>query len=175
MTVAGVLSRIPLAGRVWLALPVQAAAAGAVFFVLGFVMTVIGSLYDGVISFIGYLLVPAILSTATVGIVVVLGLPLRIVPRLREWWTSHGGWFLGAGVVSFVVLLLSYVIGDAGPVLIAPSVGDPGGEVYGPDWRLFLPGWFVLAMSVTHFWWPRAWRPRASRRAANTAVPVHSA
>lgn len=159
MSVAGVLSRIPKAGRVWLTLPLQAAAAGIVVFIVGFAMTLVGSLYDGVISVIGYLLAPVILSVTTVGIAVVLGLPLRIFRRLRDWWTSHGGWFLGAGVVAFLTLVLSYFLGDAGPIQIPPSEGNPGGTVYGPDWRLFLPGWFVLAFSIVHFWWPRTWRP----------------
>ena len=153
----------------------QAAAAGVVFFVLGFVMTVVGSLYDGVISLIGYFVAPAILSTASVGIVLVLGLPLRIVRRLRDWWTSHGGWFLGAGAVAFLTLLLSYFLGDAGPVQIPPSDGDPGGTVYGPDWGLFLPGWFVLAFSIVHFWWPKTWRSSSVRSAPGDRATARDA
>ena len=175
MGVTGVLSRIPRAGRVWLALPVQAAAAGIVFCILGFVMTLVGSLYDGVISLIGYILAPVILSVTTVGIVVVVGLPLRIIRRLRDWWTSHGGWFLGAGLAGFLTLVLSYFLGDAGPIQIPPSGGDPGGTVYGPDWRLFLPGWFVLAFSIVHFWWPRTWRASARRTAPGGSAPARDA
>jgi hypothetical protein len=147
----------------WWSLPGHALLAGAALFVAGFVFTLLGSPYDGILSWLGYVIWPAVMTVVSVPIVVALGLPLRIARPLRRWWMTHGGWLDALATVGLGVLVLSYFVDLAGPIHQPAGYGQPAFTVYAPDWRLFVVGWFFMGFGLAHAWWPFSWRTSAGR------------
>ncbi|AVL97779.1 MULTISPECIES: hypothetical protein [Microbacterium] len=103
----------------------------------------------------------AVFSTPLTILAFLAGLPLRIVPRARRWWFRHAGWFFALFGVAAGGLLLSYVVGEAGPVRYAQS-GWPVSDGYVPDARLFVPSLAVLAFATMHLRLPPRRKPKAA-------------
>jgi hypothetical protein len=101
----------------------------------------------------------AVFSTPLTILPFVAGLPLRVSPRARRWWFRHAWWFFTLFGLAVGGMLLSYVLGDAGPVHNAEA-DLPLTDGYVPDARLFVPSLVVLAFATMHLRLPARGRPR---------------
>ncbi|MDR6614090.1 hypothetical protein [Leifsonia sp. 1010] len=142
----------------------QSALTLAVMGSTGLVICIAAGSYDGIPSMIGWLMLSAAAAFVTTVIVMVGGLPLRLIPRARNFWWAHAG--------------LAFVWMSAGAVLIVGSLvlaartaisDDFGGrfDVLEPNPWILLAGWLLLAFSCAHVRWPRRW---SRRRAAGSSV-----
>lgn len=142
----------------WALLPVQVFLTGLITYVVIAAWTVIGGAYTEGLQVIGFAYLSAQL---TIGAFLV-GLPLRIAESARRWWFRHALWALALFGLAAVGLLLSFVVGDAGPVHYAETAEWPATDGYGPDTRVFLPSLVVLAFATMHLLPPlRRWRTAA--------------
>ena len=124
------------------------------YYMIAMAMTV----YDGALSMIFQPIMGALFAGAAVLLCLVLGLPIRLVAKLRRswqrlWWLPF---FLGA--VGFVLMVLSW------QPLFRQTVHDYD---TGTNVRTFRPalapgGWLLSVFAALHFWFPF---PKFLRRA----------
>lgn len=135
------------------------------FFLGGFVLfatalaLIVGSTtdYDTVLSMVGWPIAALVVAVPTMLIVLLVGLPLRLVPALRARWLRNGE-ITVAGVV--IGLIASIVVIAAARVI--PVVDEIGvDEARDINWWAELGSWFLFAFSVAHFVWPLRWVRRA--------------
>ncbi|PZE82410.1 hypothetical protein [Curtobacterium sp. MCBD17_032] len=131
---------------VWMAVPMQVVLTGFLTFVVVAVWSIVGGAFTEVLQFIGW----AVLSTPLTLLVFALGLPLRLVPRVRAWWIRRAAWTFVLFGVAVAGLVLSYVVGTAGPVHTAAVADQPATDGYVPDPRVFLPALGVFAFATMH-------------------------
>lgn len=143
-----------LAANAWILLPAQVFLTGLLTYVAFAAWTAIAGAYTEGLQVVGF----AVLSAALTILVFLLGLPLRIVPLLREWWFRHAGWVLALFGVGVAGILLSYFVGDAGPVHYA-ATDWPLTDGFEPDMRLSLSSLAVLAFAAMHLRLPRVPHP----------------
>lgn len=145
-------------------------AAGMLLWPLAVVITALVVLvpdllfaYDGVTTVIGRIVdVAGGLLAATVGwaltlvAVFVVGLPVRLEPKLNGWWLRNGGIPVVGVVVGAVLIPLAWVFGT---LTTFDADGRTVSQYVSQLWVL-LAGWLLLAFSLTHVWLPSQWRPR---------------
>ncbi|MFP1603864.1 hypothetical protein ACLD0U_14375 [Microbacterium sp. 2216-1] len=91
----------------------------------------------------------ALASTPLTVLAFLVGLPLRLAPRARRWWREHTSWFLALLGLAVVCILLSYVVGDAGPIKY-DEADWPLVDGYVPEWRLLIPSLALMAFATMH-------------------------
>ncbi|MCT2224774.1 hypothetical protein [Microbacterium paraoxydans] len=143
--------------RDWLLLAAQVFFTGLITYIAIAIWSTTAAGYTEGLQIIGF----AVFSTPLTILAFLAGLPLRIVPRARRWWFRHAGWFFALFGVAAGGLLLSYVVGEAGPVRYAQS-GWPVSDGYVPDARLFVPSLAVLAFATMHLRLPPRRKPKAA-------------
>jgi hypothetical protein len=129
---------------------------GVCYYMLAMAMTV----YDGIFSLIFQPIIAVILTTIGIGFVWIVGLPIRLSPRLRSWWIKHWWVSFVIGAVAFGMMCTSW----------HPSFRI---QVWNPDLEsqedsfhplLGFGGWLLTIFAVFHFYPPfkpfwRAERP----------------
>ena len=136
----------------------QCCMAGIILIPIALVLFVATGTFEGGFQAFFWLIYAVILCAVTIAVVLVLGLPLRIVARL--WWRRHF-WIPIVGVVlGAAALVVSFL-----PDLVETSEIEIDGVGYtavSPVWWLVLIGWLVLAFSLVHLTVPmRRVRPSA--------------
>jgi hypothetical protein len=142
----------------------QSALTLAVMGFAGLVVCIAAGSYDGILTMIGWFMLSAAAAIVTTVIVMAGGLPLRLIPRARNFWRDHAelafiGMSAGAAlIVGSLVLAVRTTITD-----------DFGGrfDVLEPNPWTLLAGWLLLAFSCAHVRWPREW---SRRRAGKSSV-----
>jgi len=132
----------------------QLAVAFAVawfYYIIAMMMTT----YDGVLSMIFQPIMGAIFAAITVVLCFILGLPIRLIRSVREMW-RRVWWlplFFGAG--GFVLMVMSWVL----RVTVHDPATDVDVETFQP--AMALVGWLLSVFAALHFWFPL---PRFLRR-----------
>ncbi|MFB7888724.1 hypothetical protein ACFCZ3_11850 [Cellulosimicrobium cellulans] len=138
----------------------QAAISVAVMFVAGLAVAVGAGPYEDMLSVVGWLFWSALAALLTTMCVLLVGLPVRLIPRLRTWWMENGEFtLLGAGVGAALVVV-AFLVGHPDTV----SDGDLELRVFQPNGWLQLVGWLLLSFSCAHVRWPRRWTRWIQRR-----------
>ena len=105
-------------------------------------------------NFVGMLifqpLFAALISTFTVAVCFVVGLPLRLNKKLFMWWSNRFYFPIGLGVTGVALLILSLVYTEVGTY----HDGDMLLTTTTPNGWLLASGWFVLGFSVLHLFPP---------------------
>ena len=111
--------------------------------------------YDGVLSMIFQPIMGAIFAAVAVVLCFILGLPIRFIRSLRKVWRSVWWLPLFVGAVGFVFMVMSWVL--------RVTVHDPatGMEVQTFQPAMAIVGWFLSVFAALHFWFPL---PRFLRR-----------
>lgn len=147
-----------IAAVAWALLPAHVFLTGLITYVAIAAWTVIGGAYTEGLQVIGF----AIYSAQLTILVFVVGLPLRIASSVRRWWFRHAAWSLALFGLAAAGVLLSFFVGDAGPVHYPETADWPSTDGYEPDTRVFLPSLLVLAFATMHLLPPlRRWRTPA--------------
>lgn len=144
---------------------VQSILTLATMFATGLAVCVIAGPYDGLLTVIGWLFWSAVFAVVTTGAVLVLGLPLRLVPQLRSWWSGNGEFTLLGALVGALLVAGSFLAGSPETV----SVNGVDLPVFQPLWALLLGGWTLLAFSCAHVRWPRRWTRAIQRRRSRSS------
>ncbi|MGF0118267.1 hypothetical protein ACQFYA_18390 [Promicromonospora sp. Marseille-Q5078] len=132
---------------------VQSLLTLALMFATGLVVCVVSGPYDDLLTVVGWLFWSAALAVVTTMAVLVVGLPLRLVPRLRAWWSRHGEYTLLGGALGVLLIAGSFLAGHPDTVNM-DGVDLP---VFQPQGIILLAGWTALAFSSAHVRWPRTW------------------
>jgi hypothetical protein len=79
-----------------------------------------------------------ILSTLTIVACIIVGLPIRLLPSVRNWRSRRP-------IIPFIVFAI-------GLILLLLSLNDIEKEKEIPNYSLALTGWFLTAFSLLHFY-----------------------
>lgn len=138
-----------------LAFQISAAlVVGVCYYMLAVMMTI----FDGVLSLVLQPFVGGILTLVAIAILLVVGLPLRLVPGLRRWWQRY--WWLAVvmGLVAFVLMAVSWL--PQFRVQLKNPELDTLVDSFHP--ALGLAGWMLTIFAVLHFYPPLHWLQRKS-------------
>ena len=91
-----------------------------------------------------------ILSALTIVACIIVGLPIRLIPSLRNWWSRTPVIFFIGLAIGVVLLLLSLNANFTETKTV--SIGDVEKEKEIPNYSLALTGWFMTAFSLLHFY-----------------------
>ncbi len=111
--------------------------------------------YDGVLSMIFQPIMGAIFAAIVVAVCFILGLPIRLIRSLRERWRSAWWLPLFFGAVGFVLMVMSWVL----RVTVHDPTTDMDAQTFQP--AMALGGWLLSVFAALHFWFPL---PRFLRR-----------
>jgi hypothetical protein len=136
---------------VWVALPIQMVVCGALLFLDG-AAAFSSVATEGAFSALAIAVIAAVTTIAAL----VVGLPLRLVPGLRRVWLGHPVVTVVAVGVSLGIAVTAWFVGEAGMQHFSSFQGMPAYEAYVPDWTVTITGWFLLAVTSAHAWWPNA-------------------
>ncbi|WP_143054060.1 hypothetical protein [Arthrobacter sp. yr096] len=142
-------------GATGLAKPSQLALAFALLAPswIVFTMAATSREYDGVGSFIGWILGGIIAPPFAILIAVVLGLPLRLVPSINRWWAGNGRIYLLTAAAGLALIVAGYVK----PVQESVTAGGTTSTAEIPDGGLLFAGWFVIAVLLVNASLPLRW------------------
>ena len=119
---------------------------GGCYYMLAVIMTV----YDGLLSLIFQPIVGAILTGIVIAVLLLVGLPIRLVKSINEWWRAH--WWIGfiIGSVAFLMMLLSWI------PRFQVKVYDPELQMEVSSFHpvLAIGGWVLTIFAVLHFYPP---------------------
>ncbi|WAA66340.1 hypothetical protein [Microbacterium oxydans] len=155
---APVQEETSMSARDWGLVAAQIFLTGLITYIAIAFWATTASGYTEGLQVIGFAIGSALVTVAAF----VIGLPLRIVRSARRWWFHHGAWFLALLGLAAIGMVLSYFVGDAGPVHDAEPEW-PSTNGYAPDDRLFVPSLFVLAFATMHLRPPTRREPKAMR------------
>ena len=116
------------------------------YYMVAMAMTV----YDGMLSMIFQPIMGALFAGAAVLLCLFLGLPIRLVPKLRRSWQRL--WWLPFcfGAIGFVLMMLSWQPPFRQTVLDY----DTGTSVQTFQPALAIVGWLLSVFAALHFWFP---------------------
>ncbi|MFG6403733.1 hypothetical protein [Microbacterium sp. P04] len=109
--------------------------------------------YDGILSLIGIPLVALVIAVSSMVIAFLVGLPIRLVPRLRAWWLNAGEWTLIGVLVGLLAMGIAVAVA---PTVVVTDAYDSYRERDVNEWALII-AWSLFTFSVAHFVWPRRW------------------
>ena len=137
---------------------ITALMVGVCYYMLAMAMTV----YDGILSLIFQPIVGTIITSIAIAVLLVLGLPIRHLPRLHQWWRKHGWFVFVLGTMAFGMMHASWLP----PLRIQTTHPDLGTSVDSFHPVLAFGGWMLTIFSVLHFYPPLPWfRPRQRKGA----------
>lgn len=132
----------------------SALLVGVCYYVLAAMMTA----YDGALTVIFLPFAAIIVTSAVIVLLLLAGLPIRLIRSLNSWWRRY--WW-----VSFVLGSLAFCM------MVASWLPPFRANVFDPDLQmeinsfhptLALGGWLLTLFAVLHFYPPVAWL-KASR------------
>jgi hypothetical protein len=134
----------------------QIAACFAVLFVAYLLAAMLDSEwgFDGIIGLLFQVLWATLLSGLTIVVCLLVGIPIRILPAVRRWWSNRifiPVLCILAGITLIVVahqpqhLTLQRMEGMAIPEKLTPHMGYAIG------------GWFLCAFGILHLFPPERW------------------
>jgi len=122
---------------------VAALIVGVCYYMLAMAMTV----YDGVLSLMFQPFVGGILTSIAIAILLVVGLPLRLVAGLHQWWQHYWWMAFVLGSVAFIMMYASWL------PQFRVQVRDPELDVMVDSFHpvLAFGGWMLTIFAVLHF------------------------
>lgn len=99
-------------------------------------------------------LIVAAWTMVSMAAVVLIGLPIRLIPKVRRWWIENGEIGVSGIILGCVAIVASYIRGHA-------KEGTAHGmehTAWIPDFPCLLAGWFAMSFFLTHVWFPLRWR-----------------
>lgn len=111
----------------------------------------------GIDSFIGTTLfqpiIGGIISLATIGICLLIGLPLRIVDRINSWWTERFWLAILGAFFGFSLIIISML--PSMKEIINTTIENRNVTRQIPNVVAATTGWFLIAFSLLHIFPPK--------------------
>ena len=93
-----------------------------------------------------YFIVPPILIGSTIILTFLIGAPLRMIPRLFNWWCDRP-------YISLILLVVGIVFCFLSTQFPEPHVRNSEGQIEeGSNYVLLAIGWFIVSFSLIHFY-----------------------
>jgi hypothetical protein len=116
----------------------------------------------GIDSFIGTTLfqpvIGALISTVTIGICLLIGLPIRVSNKINTWWTKRIWLSIFGGVLGLSLLVFSAL--PSMTEAINTTIENEVIQRQLPNIALATTGWFLIGFSLLHLFPPynlRVW------------------
>jgi hypothetical protein len=110
--------------------------------------------YEDMLSLIGWFVWSAATAILTTAVVLVLGSPIRLIPRVRRWWMANGEVMVAGALLGCALIVSSFLLGQQETIRETSSQWF---EVLMPNGALLLAGWLFLSFSCAHLLWPLRW------------------
>lgn len=110
--------------------------------------------YDGALSVVLYAVAAVVIGVVSTVGSFAIGLPLRLVAKLRSVWLANGELTIAGIVIGFAACCL--LIAFAPIAVITDEFGSH--QVREPILWALVASWVLFAFSVVHFVWPQRWR-----------------
>jgi hypothetical protein len=148
--------RLPPRGEAIVRLTVlQFFVGGAVLFATALgLMVGWATWYDDIFALIGWFMFAVSIAVSSMLLALLVGLPLRLVPRLRSRWLANGELPIVGVVLSFSAIELLMATASVSTVVDEFGIPYEVRDVNG--WALLL-AWSIFAFSVAHIVWPLRW------------------
>ena len=91
-----------------------------------------------------------ILSSITIALCLLIGLPIRLMARVKQWWYEKPIIPLLGFVIGLLLLLLAFHAAFTETVQVVID-GEPV-EKQVPNLTIAVTGWFITAFSLLHFY-----------------------
>jgi len=133
---------------------------------VGYYMLAMGmTVYDGMISLILQPIMGGMFAIIAIIILLVVGLPIRLMKKVNLWWKHH--WWLSfiLGAVAFVMMYASWMPQFRIKVLDP----DSGSQVDSFHPLISISGWMLTIFSVLYFYPPLPWLEPKHFKAGRTA------
>jgi hypothetical protein len=124
------------------------------YYMLAMLMTT----YDGILSMIFQPIMGAIFASLAVALCFILGLPIRFIRSVRELWRRFWWLPLFFGAVGFVLMVVSWL--PPFRQTVYDYATDMQTQTFQP--AMALTGWLLSVFAALHFWFPL---PKFLRRA----------
>ena len=92
----------------------------------------------------------AIISLTTIIICLLIGLPIRLVPKVYKYWTHKPFIVIVSVTIGAILLLLSLNNNFTETTII--TIDDQERTKIIPNYYLALTGWFLVAFNLLHFY-----------------------
>jgi hypothetical protein len=124
----------------------SALVSGTFFYMLAVVMTV----YDGILSMIFQPIMGGIFSTIAIVFLLIIGLPIRLNQKANHWWKRH--WWLSIllGAIGFISMILSWI--PPFQITVYDDILKQNAPGFNP--MLSIGGWLLLLFALLHFYFP---------------------
>jgi hypothetical protein len=133
---------------------VQVFSCSAVLFVIYMLLAIVDNDEVDLISEVGLLVVQpimgAIMIAITIALCLIVGLPIRLNARLREWWMGKPLIPIVGGVAGLICLLFAFRTNLMEQAEVVRD-GEPKLKLI-PNGTLLITGWFAIAFSLLHFY-----------------------
>ena len=118
--------------------------------VLYYMLAVILTIYDGILSLILQPIAGAFFSGLAIAFLLVLGLPIRLSKKLHAWWRVH--WWIAPALLGLATLM---IVASWLPLLRAQYI-DPEWGTQEESFNQFLApvGWLLTLFAILHFYLP---------------------
>ena len=128
---------------------VAALIVGVCYYMLAMAMTV----YDGILSMMFQPIMGTILTMIAIAAMSLVGLPIRLMRRLNDWWRKRWWVVFVIGTIAFLMMYASWMPQFRTKVL------DPEThmEVASFHPMLAVGGWLLTIFAVLHFYPPLPW------------------
>jgi hypothetical protein len=121
----------------------QAAASVVAQFVVWMILTAL----SGVPSDVVWLAVASLLISF---LSIQIGLPIRLVARVHQWWIARP-WIAIAGIVlGLIVVALGFVTSTR--TVLSDGPPDAISMWFNYNWTLIWPGIVILVFAICHYW-----------------------
>jgi hypothetical protein len=127
----------------------SALLVGVSYYMLAMAMTV----YDGLLSMIFQPIMGAICTVVAIIILLVVGLPIRLMKKVNQWWKDH--WWIAfiLGTLAFAMMFVSWM-----PLFRIKMFDPETGIQFDSFHPVFsIGGWMLTIFAVLHFYPPLPW------------------
>ena len=128
---------------------IGAMIVGICYYMLAVAMTV----YDGLLSMIFQPIMGAVFSAIAILLLLIVGLPIRLVRKINVWWRAHWWLPLVIGTAAFIMMIFSWM------PHFRVKVMDPELDRMVDSFHsvLAIAGWLLTLFAVLHFYPPIPW------------------
>ena len=122
---------------------------GVCYYMLAMAMTV----YDGILSLMFQPIIGTICTFIAIALMLLVGLPIRLMRSVNDWWRKHWWIVLVIGTVACAMMYASWM------PQYRTKVFDPemGVEIDSFHPVLAVGGWLMTIFAVLHFYPPLPW------------------
>ena len=111
------------------------------------------TVYDGILSMMLQPIVGTILTLIAIAVMSLVGLPIRLMRPLNDWWRKHWWIVFVIGTVAFLMMYASWMPQFRTKVLDPETRMEVGS--FHPV--LAVGGWLLTIFAILHFYPPLSW------------------